>query len=218
MKFTLNPSQSTSKLSFNVLDEIFSFQFRSRSKQFKWTAEYLRFVLINWNVCFILVTCCNCGRLSDTFENTNSWPVDVKVCHYLKKFISLICSINLDWSFLKYVTDIRKGMLHFLREEVLDGENSYKCDKCNRKVRATKKYSIQTAPNVLVINLKRFDFTYAGKLTHFVTYPETLSLKTFITESEINTLTSQATDTQDSSSSIRNVTYKLYGVLVHLGK
>ena len=106
-----------------------------------------------------------------------------------------------------------------MREEVLDGENSYKCDKCNRKVRATKKYSIQTAPNVLVINLKRFDFTYAGKLTHFVTYPETLSLKTFITENELKTPTQVASaESADSSLSIRNVTYKLYGVLVHLGK
>ncbi len=134
--------------------------------------------------------------MSDTFENTNSWPVDVK-----------------------YVADIRKGMLHFLREEVLDGENSYKCDKCNRKVRATKKYSIQTAPNVLVINLKRFDFTYAGKLTHFVTYPETLNLKTFIGENEFKTPTQVAsTESVDNASSLRNVTYKLYGVLVHLGK
>ena len=107
------------------------------------------------------------------------------------------------------MTDIRKGMLHFLREEVLDGENSYKCDRCHKNVRATKKYSILAAPNVLVVNLKRFDFTYAGKLSHFVTYPETLSLKTFISEAE---------DMETSNeNSLRNVTYKLYGVLVHLG-
>lgn len=161
----IGPTLNTSTKNINILDEIFSFQFRSR------------------------ITCCNCGRLSDTFENTNSWPVDVK-----------------------YITDIRKGMLHFLREEVLDGENSYKCDKCQRKVRATKKYSIQTAPNVLVINLKRFDFTYAGKLTHYVTYPETLSLKTFITESDAPKITED-----NEPYTLRNVTYKLYGVLVHLG-
>lgn len=161
----IGPSLHTNPKNINILDEIFSFQFRSR------------------------ITCCNCGRLSDTFENTNSWPVDVK-----------------------YVTDIRKGMLHFLREEVLDGENSYKCDKCQRKVRATKKYSIQTAPNVLVVNLKRFDFTYAGKLTHFVTYPETLSLKTFIAENESPIITDD-----NESYTLRNITYKLYGVLVHLG-
>lgn len=149
-----SPSPSAQKAS-NILDDIFSFQFRSR------------------------ITCGTCGRLSDTFENTNSWPVDVK-----------------------YITDIRKGMVHFLREELLDGENSYRCDACQRKVRATKKYSMQTAPNVLVVNLKRFDFTYAGKLSHFVTYPETLSLKTFV---------------GDSGGPLSDVAYRLYGVLVHLG-
>jgi ubiquitin carboxyl-terminal hydrolase 36/42 len=96
-------------------------------------------------------------------------------------------------------------MVHFLREEVLDGENSYKCDMCERKVRATKKYSLQTAPNTLVVHLKRFDFTYSGKLSHFVTYPETLGLKTLVADSD------------QSAATLKSVTYKLYGVLVHLG-
>jgi len=176
IKFALNtsPNPTCSKKTTNILDEIFSFQFRSR------------------------ITCCSCGRLSDTIENTNSWPVDVK-----------------------YVQDIRKGMLHFLREEILEGENSYKCDRCNKKVRATKKYSIKTAPNILVVNLKRFDFTYAGKLSHFVTYPEMLSLKTFLTDSETK-LDLKQIDENDSSPNntnfcLKNVSYKLYGVLVHLG-
>ena len=38
-----------------ILDDIFSFQFRSR------------------------VTCASCKRMSDTIENTNTWPIDVKV-------------------------------------------------------------------------------------------------------------------------------------------
>lgn len=121
--------------------------------------------------------------MSDTIENTNTWPVDVK-----------------------YVHDIRKGMFHFLREEVLDGENSYKCEKCNRKTRATKKYSIKTAPNILVIHLKRFDCSFIGKLTHYVAYPELINLKSLMTESESNEKTLRG-----------NVNYKLYGVLVHVG-
>lgn len=99
-------------------------------------------------------------------------------------------------------------MLHFLREEVLDGENAYKCEKCSKKTRATKKYSIRSAPNILVIQLKRFDFSYAGKLSHFVTYPETLNLKSFMPEEE---------PFSQNGNSIRNLNYKLYGVLVHLG-
>lgn len=99
-------------------------------------------------------------------------------------------------------------MHHFLREEVLDGENAYKCEKCSKKTRATKKYSIRSVPNILVIQLKRFDFSNAGKLSHFVTYPETLNLKTFFSETESKSF---------GEKSIENLNYKLYGVLVHLG-
>lgn len=176
IKFTLNIQSKLlngqAKKVNTILDDIFSFQFRSR------------------------ITCCNCGRTSDTTENTNTWPVDVK-----------------------YVQDIRKGMLHFLREEVLDGENAYKCEKCNKKTRATKKYSIRSAPNILVIHLKRFDFSYAGKLSHYVTYPETLSLKTFIAETGAAAAAAAVVDTANecNEKSLRNTNYKLYGVLVHLG-
>ncbi|CAF0839857.1 unnamed protein product [Brachionus calyciflorus] len=179
----LNGHVGQAKKVNTILDDIFSFQFRSR------------------------ITCCNCGRTSDTIENTNTWPVDVK-----------------------YVQDIRKGMLHFLREEVLDGENAYKCEKCSKKTRATKKYSIRTAPNILVIHLKRFDFSYAGKLSHYVTYPETLSLKTFIPETSncssshspashaaISSLSNSESNLNSNEKSLRNTNYKLYGVLVHLG-
>lgn len=99
-------------------------------------------------------------------------------------------------------------MLHFLREEVLDGENAYRCDKCSKKTRATKKYTIRTAPNILVVHLKRFDFSHAGKLSHFVTYPETLSMKNFLPETDL---------ISSNEKSLRKLNYKLYGVLVHLG-
>ena len=83
-------------------------------------------------------------------------------------------------------------------------------------MKATKKYSIKTAPNVLVVHLKRFDFSYAGKLTHFVSYPEILSLKPFMS----NYNPAEEVILNDSSSEDhvqKNVSYKLYGVLVHLG-
>lgn len=164
-----NPSSSSNKRTTTILDDIFSFQFRSR------------------------ITCSSCNRVSDTIENTNTWPVDVK-----------------------YVQDVHKGMLHFLREEVLDGENAYKCDKCKKKTRATKKYSIRTAPNILVVHLKRFDFSYGGKLSHYVSYPEMLSLKSFIPEQQQQQQQSPETNF-NVEKALRNVSYKLYGVLVHLG-
>ena len=102
-------------------------------------------------------------------------------------------------------------------------------------MRATKKYSLRTAPNILVVHLKRFDFSYAGKLSHYVAYPETLSLKTFIPDSTVASMANGAVNgkspaasiahlangdllsSNNNEKSLRNVSYKLYGVLVHLG-
>ena len=58
-------------------------------------------------------------------------------------------------------------MQHFLRDEVLDGENVYECDNCNEVTRVDKKCSIRT--NILVVHLKRFD-SYGKKLTDYVAY------------------------------------------------
>ena len=58
-----------------------------------------------------------------------------------------------------------------------------------------------------MIHLKRFDFSHAGKLSHFVSYPETLSLKTIVPDSI----------SSNENKILRNTAYKLYGVLVHLG-
>lgn len=96
---------ANNKRSHTILDDIFAFQFRSRSKLNSNNYKLLLCFLLILLVLF-LVTCSSCGRVSDTIEDTNIWPLEVK-----------------------YVQDIRKGMLHFLKEEILDGENAYKCEK-----------------------------------------------------------------------------------------
>jgi hypothetical protein len=35
----------------------------------------------------------------------------------------------IDFMLIKYAQDIRKGMLYFLREEILDGDNAYRCQR-----------------------------------------------------------------------------------------
>lgn len=46
----------------------------------------------------------------------------------------------------------------FTKEEILDGEDKWKCPKCDKFQRATKKIDIWKLPSVLIINLKRFEF------------------------------------------------------------
>jgi ubiquitin carboxyl-terminal hydrolase 34 len=52
---------------------------------------------------------------------------------------------------------VQVSLDQFITGEMLEGDNSYMCHTCNRKVRTLKRVCIKTLPNVLVLNLKRFE-------------------------------------------------------------
>lgn len=55
-------------------------------------------------------------------------------------------------------------------------KNGYKCEKCKKETEARKRNTIEVAPNVLVIHLKRYD-TKMKKLNSSVQFPEKFNLK-----------------------------------------
>ena len=59
---------------------------------------------------------------------------------------------------------LTRALQHFTAPEVLDGDNRYRCPKNNKLVRARKRITIEEAPNVLAVHLKRFDFFGRGEL------------------------------------------------------
>jgi len=100
---------------------------------------------------------------------------------------------------------IEKAFQKFTRPETLDNENKYKCPRCSKKVRATKRFTIKKSPNILTIQLKRFKFGFGGfggkggKINKSISFPERLNIKQF-----------QSQPTENSN-------YRLYAVLVHSG-
>ena len=48
----------------------------------------------------------------------------------------------------------------FVKPEILDGNNQYHCDNCERKCDAHKGLKFKTFPYLLTLHLKRFDFDY----------------------------------------------------------
>lgn len=44
----------------------------------------------------------------------------------------------------------------FTKEEILDGENKWKCPRCKCFQRASKKIDIWKLPSILIVHLKRF--------------------------------------------------------------
>ncbi|MED6169880.1 Ubiquitin carboxyl-terminal hydrolase 25 [Stylosanthes scabra] len=96
---------------------------------------------------------------------------------------------------------LRDSMQKFFQPEVLDGNNKYKCDSCKKLVPAKKQMSILQAPNILVIQLKRFEGILGGKIDKAVAFEEVLVLSSFMCKASQDPLPE----------------YKLFGTIVHSG-
>ncbi|XP_058067867.1 ubiquitin carboxyl-terminal hydrolase 18-like isoform X2 [Magnolia sinica] len=123
------------------------------------------------------VICTECDNISYCYEN----------------MMDLTVEIQGDAASLENCLD------QFTKKEWLDGENMYKCDRCNDYVKAWKRLTVHQAPNILTIALKRFQSGRFGKLNKRVTFPETLDLGPYMSES------GDGTDL-----------YRLYAVVVHV--
>lgn len=124
------------------------------------------------------VKCTECGHESNTFD----------------VFLDLSLEINKASSLLK-------ALQRFTSSEYLDGVNKYICPKQKQKVRAAKCMTIDKAPAVLVVQLKRFEFSMFGhKINKKVDFDTELDLGPFM-----------------SNRRGPSQPYSLYGVLVHSG-
>ncbi|PIN12786.1 Ubiquitin-specific protease [Handroanthus impetiginosus] len=109
-----------------------------------------------------------------------------------------IMDISLD---ILHSGSLREAMQKFFQPEVLDGNNKYKCENCKKLVAARKQLSILQAPNVLVIQLKRFEGMFGGKVDKAIAFDETLVLSSHMCKRS-----------QD-----QHPEYNLFGTIVHSG-
>ena len=131
------------------------------------------------------VTCKTCGRKSDTFDSFMDLSLDVAKAK-----------------------SVEAALKRYVAVEVLDGSNKYKCEMGGGKphmTRATKQFTIDAAPLVLTVQLKRFEYVPfgRGKLTQFVEYPTSLDI------------TGAMSDANPKARGVEK--YSLFAVLVHAG-
>lgn len=119
--------------------------------------------------------CCQCGYKSHTFNSFMDLSLDIT----------------------KGISSVSSAVAAFSKPEVLDRGNEWKCEKCNKKVRAVKQMVISKAPNVLMLHLKRFN--YNGKINKHIDFQMELNLPCI--ENEKNT----------------KIRYHLTGIVVHHG-
>lgn len=109
-----------------------------------------------------------------------------------------IMDISLD---ILHSGSLREALQKFFQPEVLDGNNKYKCDNCKELVAARKQMSILEAPNVLVIQLKRFEGMFGTKIDKPIAFDEILVLSSYMCK----------------GSKDQQPEYNLFGTIVHSG-
>nr|XP_032822794.1 ubiquitin carboxyl-terminal hydrolase 36-like isoform X4 [Petromyzon marinus]XP_032822795.1 ubiquitin carboxyl-terminal hydrolase 36-like isoform X4 [Petromyzon marinus]XP_032822796.1 ubiquitin carboxyl-terminal hydrolase 36-like isoform X4 [Petromyzon marinus] len=123
--------------------------------------------------------------------------VKCSVCKGVSDTYDPYLDIALD---IKHSSDVVRALEHFVRPDLLSGDNAYMCHRCHKKVPASKRFSIHRASRVLTISMKRFANFSGGKISKDVSYPERLNLRPFM-----------------SVPNGASLHYSLYAVLVHSG-
>lgn len=122
------------------------------------------------------VTCHNCGYNSDTYDPFMDLSLDVR----------------------KGINSLTDAFRAFTSKDSLTGSEKYKCDKCKRKVDATKQFTIHSAPPALTIHLKRFTML-GGKISRQIEFAESINIAPYLSEK------------------IGQARYKLYATVHHYG-
>jgi ubiquitin carboxyl-terminal hydrolase 36/42 len=133
------------------------------------------------------------GRLRNTLKCAK--------CHFVSErfddFLDLSLEIN------NGIKSVKGALKHFTAVETLDDSNAWKCTSCRQPNRAEKGMTIETCPNVLVVQLKRFDMMF-GKIKKHIEFPVALDISAGMSK-----------DSEDRRRG--RCKYELHAVLVHAG-
>lgn len=130
---------------------------------------------------------------------------------------------------------IVESLKSYVEGELLEGDNAYHCDKCDKKVNALKRQCIKTLPRVLIVVLKRFEFDYETmakiKVNDYCEFPKELNMEAYTQEylnkkeANENQETDKNPNLEDKINEESNnpnkpdnyYKYNLSGVIIHTG-
>ncbi|KAL4474162.1 hypothetical protein ABPG72_002887 [Tetrahymena utriculariae] len=120
--------------------------------------------------------------------------VECSICSYRSENIETYYDLSLECK-----ESVQKSLDFFFKKEKLEGNNKYRCSKCKKLVEAQKGYIIHQLPNVLTLQIKRFNNLMMKINTH----------TQFTAEIDVSKYVQQANKKPEI--------YDLYGVLIHIG-
>ena len=105
---------------------------------------------------------------------------------------------------MENVSSVDKALRRFTAPERLCGSNQCECAQCGDRGDAEKQLRVESAPNVLVLHLKRF--LGVRKNSKMVSYAPTLDLQPVLVG-----------EVGEVAAPVQNTRYRLFGVMVHEG-
>uniref|UniRef100_A0A4X1TVK3 USP domain-containing protein n=1 Tax=Sus scrofa TaxID=9823 RepID=A0A4X1TVK3_PIG len=139
-------------------------------------------------------------------------------------------------SFTTLNVDIRNhqnlldSLEQYIKGDLLEGANAYRCEKCDKKVDTVKRLLIKKLPPVLAIQLKRFDYDWerecAIKFNDYFEFPRELDMEPYtvpgVAKLEGDNVNPESQLLQQNEQSeietAGSTKYRLVGVLVHSGQ
>lgn len=160
-------------------EEFMSYLLNSVNEYCASTEKETNFVMDNFQGKYKnTIKCLTCNNLKHTYEPFLSLQIPVT-----KNFKNISKALN--------------NVIESPTKEILKGDNKFQCDTCNDKVKAERSVNIDEIPNVLILHLKRYEYSEKEntltKLFNKLEYPLNLKIEKI------------------------NKNYELSGIVVHLG-
>ncbi|KAK8138251.1 ubiquitin carboxyl-terminal hydrolase [Apiospora sp. TS-2023a] len=133
--------------------------------------------------------------------------VKSKECEHVSERMEPFSAIQCD---IKGKSGLEASLQAYVDGEIMEGDNKYKCETCDRHVDAVKRACLKDIPDNLIFHLKRFDFNLRtlqrSKINDYFPFPSKIDMQPYTIEHLSNPSDNAEPDT-----------FELVGVLVHSG-
>ncbi|KAB7498699.1 putative ubiquitin carboxyl-terminal hydrolase FAF-X, partial [Armadillidium nasatum] len=146
---------------------------------------------------------------------------DQKICktcphRYSREEAFTVISID-----IRNYSNLYDSLEQYVKGDLLEGDNAYLCEKCDKKVDTVKRICLKKLPPILAIQLKRFDYDWERecsiKFNDYFEFPRELDMEPYTVSGLARNgelIDYDAEDLKNQSCS----KYKLTGIVVHSGQ
>ncbi|MCL4118408.1 UNVERIFIED_CONTAM: hypothetical protein GTU68_037864, partial [Idotea baltica] len=146
---------------------------------------------------------------------------DQKICktcphRYSREEAFTVISID-----IRNYSNLYDSLEQYVKGDLLEGDNAYLCEKCDKKVDTVKRICLKKLPPILAIQLKRFDYDWERecsiKFNDYFEFPRELDMEPYTVSGLARNGELIDYDPEDLKNQSCSK-YKLTGIVVHSGQ